>query len=276
MNKNIIGPDEAYADIMYHICNKLPFSMVRLGDGEMLLLKKDELISKHGNRWENAHRKYILRQVGYDIPENIKTEIIKNIKDTIFYSDLIGIDDGIKHKYFNPDSIILENQREYIEGMFINANKDCNKFKYCSMMLHMHLLESMLLYKIISELTDIVIISPRNVVSKLKSKFTNLKNVEYYYTPGEFKFEIKDASKPNNKFKYTVYTEILKKIHERDRKGEVCLYGAGFIGKGFGYNFKKAGGIALDIGSVFDLWVGKKTRGEGKGPDAKINDYLLA
>ena len=43
-------------------------------------------------------------------------------------------------------------------------------------------------------------------------------------------------------------------------QGEVFLVGAGFLGKIYCQTIKNLGGIALDIGSAADYWMGYQTR----------------
>ncbi len=50
--------------------------------------------------------------------------------------------------------------------------------------------------------------------------------------------------------------------------------GAGAFGKHLGYYFSARGGVALDLGSVFDLLVGKITRGNGKGENSYTTPLL--
>jgi len=42
--------------------------------------------------------------------------------------------------------------------------------------------------------------------------------------------------------------------------GRMVLVGAGYLGKWIVHQAKAAGGIALDIGSIADYWMGLKTR----------------
>jgi hypothetical protein len=57
--------------------------------------------------------------------------------------------------------------------------------------------------------------------------------------------------------------------------GNICLVGAGFIGKIYVNWFKERGGVAMDIGAVMDLWAGKATRGPLRGTDAENLTYKL-
>lgn len=56
-----------------------------------------------------------------------------------------------------------------------------------------------------------------------------------------------------------VFPAVLDWIDGMD-PGEVCLVSAGFLGKFYALRIKARGGIALDIGSLADLWLGHLTR----------------
>ena len=60
-----------------------------------------------------------------------------------------------------------------------------------------------------------------------------------------------------------------------DCRGVLCLVGAGIPGKCYNNWFRDQGGVSLDIGSVFDFWYGRRTRGKGRGLDAIDNTYKL-
>ncbi|MDY6885713.1 MAG: hypothetical protein SWL02_18320 [Pseudomonadota bacterium] len=57
-----------------------------------------------------------------------------------------------------------------------------------------------------------------------------------------------------------VFPYIMEMLKGRNSKGHVYLVGAGILGKVYCHQIKKSGGIALDVGSVPDVWVGKPSR----------------
>lgn len=58
-------------------------------------------------------------------------------------------------------------------------------------------------------------------------------------------------------------------------KGALCLVGAGVLGKIYCNWFRDRGGIAVDIGSMFDQWAGYVTRGKERGKDVRTNENIL-
>jgi hypothetical protein len=52
------------------------------------------------------------------------------------------------------------------------------------------------------------------------------------------------------------FLELLDEINV-PFEGAVFLVGAGYLGKPYCQRIKNLGGIALDIGSIYDSWIGK-------------------
>ncbi len=57
------------------------------------------------------------------------------------------------------------------------------------------------------------------------------------------------------------FHQVLSKIERFVSAGTLVLFGAGFLGKVYGAHAKRQGGVVVDIGSVFDIWAGIKSRG---------------
>ena len=117
------------------------------------------------------------------------------------------------------------------------------------------------------------IITCRDISPLLKSHF-NIKKIIHYKIPPEHRFE-DNPNKVEWNFFPKVHTEIKNQLLSQDNCGKLCLYGAGLAGKDLGLYFKQSGGVAFDIGSVFDHWIGKQTRGKGKGRNTYFKSPLL-
>lgn len=63
-----------------------------------------------------------------------------------------------------------------------------------------------------------------------------------------------------------IFDGILKYVDKLgDLRGWLCWSGAGFVGKPYPVWLADRGCVALDIGSVFDRFAGRITRGGTKG-----------
>jgi hypothetical protein len=161
--------------------------------------------------------------------------------------------------------------QEYTRVFDDNGIKYDDK-KYCSIDSHYRLLKTNELTKLIQSVDRITMITCRDIEIKFKKKYPHIKQVELIKIPAQQKYE---ANSTKSNFFPDIHAEVIEIIKSSSRIGQLCLFGAGFCGKDFGAHFKLSGGVAIDIGSVFDLWCGKLTRGTGKGRTAEINTYLL-
>jgi hypothetical protein len=148
---------------------------------------------------------------------------------------------------------LLENKSEWIP-------KD-----FCSMNVHYDLLNINLLDDLIRNTENVILITCRDVKKRLLEKYPNIKNLKVYEIPKQYRFE---SDKKIEKFYPDVYNKIISDIKNNDYGGHLALLGGGFIGKNIAIEIANSNGVCIDIGSVFDAWVGKITRGPGKGPNS--------
>lgn len=220
-----------------------PYALVRIGDGEGFFLKNDI---------ENIY--YVChRQFGY-IPENWK-DIRDNLIQSCCQADIIGIPTE-RHLQKNPG---WKFARDYVYEL--NNN-------FCSIDIHIDMLQSNWLGERLKEQTEIYYIAGRDLDF---SKFGIKKINKFIITP-ELKFEPDKKQVPHFPIQYLKIKEWISKL---DCSGKLCLVGAGVAGKIYNIWFKKRGGVSIDIGCVFDLWAGRKTRGKERGVGVIDNTYKL-
>jgi len=250
------------SDIKREVINKLnnkeKLFMLRMGDGEMRIEKNHPSIEK-----------FSIKEFGRIITSE-EISLSKNwLRESVLESSILGLPEK-SHCDKNELWEYLFSFYEEIEKSY--PNLWCEK-KYCSINSHFEMLNSGDIFEILSLVKKVVVVSPRDIENRLKERFKNIKEVEYYSLPGEQIYE----NRENKNTEINIFERIIEinnLISLKERKGELLIFGAGPIGKIIGCNFSKLEGVALDIGSVFDLFVGKITRGKGKGPDVKINPLL--
>ena len=238
-----------------------PMSHLRCGDGEVIMMNH-----KTSGKW---FPKVSIGQYGYVIDENVADGVKKSIEFAILNSDIIGIPES-RHLDANNDNHWKMLYKEY-ERVFDAAEKNISDVKYCSIDSHYRLLKNNELDKIIESVDKITIITCRHISKLFLHKYPHIRNIELLSTPAQQRYEMN----PTKSDFFKIHDEIVEKIISKDRRGELCIFGAGVGGKDFGAHFKLAGGVSIDIGSVFDCWVGKQTRGTGKGPEARSEKYAL-
>jgi len=244
--------------IIFSIKNKLPLYHLRCGDGEMIMMLKNDI---------NTFNLFSKNYFGYIIDDVTNNEIKNNLMKAISLSDIIGLPEKYhKDKEINKYWNIIESV--YLD-IFVKYKINYEDKKYCSIDSHLKLLKSGLLDDIINNSDEITLITSRNIKTKFLKKYKHLKNVNLFIIPGEQKYEPNPIK--SNFFPF-VHQEIKDKIESCDRSGQLCLYGTGYGGKDLGLYFRNMGGVSIDIGSVFDIWEGKITRGKNKGSTSFFND----
>lgn len=234
-------------DLVFHtikdaLAYKTPFSLVRFGDGEAMVLSEDE----------HARNFVMNRQLGYVPEKDIQQEIKDNLFDAFLESDIIG----------RPtDRHILK------QGFWAEADSIIDKIaptnNFCSIDVHYNFLTEGRYEKLLSNLDDLYYISCRDLDNRFKEIF-NIKNIHSFIIPPEMAFESKydgDRHYPE------AYGNACDWIKEIDAKGKLLLVGGGIVGKSYCEKWKQQGGVAFDIGSVFDDFAGRITRGPERGID---------
>lgn len=247
-------------DVVTLILNALkeesPLFILRIGDGEMLYFDENKTRAKD----------HCVKTLNYLLTDKEIEQVKKDLNDSIVGANILGLPTQY-HQQFPAWKRILSHY-EYLK---LQRTEEWKCDKYCSIDLHYELLKDDCYDKIFKKTTNLMIVSSRDVKEKLSLRYPNIELIEQYLIPGEQEFEI-EKNKAKNFI--DIILDIRKIIKSRSRKGMLLLYGAGFVGKIIGLDFANVGGVSVDIGSVFDSWVGKNTRGLNKGPQSYIEPLL--
>ncbi len=230
-------------------------SLLRFGDGELIIATEHKNINI-----------CCINHIGRIITEDELHLTKKNFIYSILNADILSLPGlGCNHSIWAP-------MVPYYESIKNAHEKEWKEKKYCSIYENKYLLTSGGLFEIFNQAQNIVIVSSRNIVDKLYVKFPNIKNIKWYPIPAEQKYE---SIKNTNINIFDEFEKIHIEICKESRKHQLLIFGTGPFGKHLGANFASYGGVALDLGSIFDLFVGKLTRGPGKSATATIESYLL-
>ena len=229
-----------YLSIVEKLKNRKPFSMVRIGDGEGMTLNYKKNLN-NANFIINKH-------LGYSLSNNEFKEVCKDLKYTYSNADIIGAP--------TPRHLKISSswKRAFKAATFLKS-KNC---ELTSIDIHTELLVHGFLDKLLNSVHKIFIVSGRNVNQGLMKKYPNIKEIKNFKVTPEMKYE---TNKAQEKHYPDQYNKVKKWISRQNCKGCLCLCGAGAVGKIYNQWFKERGGIAIDIGSVFDMWAGKVNRG---------------
>lgn len=115
--------------------------------------------------------------------------------------------------------------------------------------------------KLVKGLPFVGLITCRDVKSKIQEKF-QIGKVEQWLVAGEtFKYK-PTVHVPSHTERHwpDAFFRFKVAISQRNCAGEVWLVGAGGLAKPYCQWIKESGGIAIDIGTLFDGWAGVDTR----------------
>jgi hypothetical protein len=249
-----IQMEDIVKTVNYCLDNKLGFSLVRVGDGEAMMLN-------HENDTKAANQ-VLLRQFGEPLLEReYVLTIIDYLEKAISEANLLGIP--------TPKHVSLGGYWEKCRDIFAPYIPLGSQF--CSIDVHTELMVGGYLDEFIQKANKVYYISCRDLDEQFKKRYP-MKEIRSFKIAPEMKFTSGYVGKrhfPDQFF------EIRSWIDSLDCRGALCLVGAGFAGKIYNVWFGKKRGVSIDLGSVFDAWAGFKTRGPGRGMDVKDDTHKL-
>lgn len=233
-------------EVLKALQGKEPVSVIRCGDGEKIVL---DGFNSFGNF--NAVLK---RQLGFSPSISEAEQIRNNLIEAIKGADIIGVP---RHKK-------LSEMSSHWQEVEKNVNQYATSEKRCSLDVHYDFLNAGFYDKLLRSVNppELCYISCRDLDNGLKRKF-NLLRVDRYEIPPEAKYTSYEG---NPHYPY-YYNRVEKWMDLMKPEGKLLLVGAGFIGKIYCNWWRDRGGRAFDIGSVFDEWAGRVTR----GPDRELD-----
>jgi hypothetical protein len=218
-----------------------PFSLVRLGDAENSILRYPRYCD------EQRIRVVIRRIFGNDDALRyiayIRGELIRAIRS----ADIVGI-------YGSDDPHPLH--RVFAEDL---EYAGLGEMTVCHPAIHLLLAESGKLDAFIRTASRVTLITGRDVADRFRQHFPGI-DADQLPVPTEFNDRIaadepfcREAHFPH------AFRRIMGSI-QPEGPHHLFLIGAGPPGKIYCHQAKRRGGVAVDIGSVFDYWAGVATR----------------
>lgn len=226
--------------------NRKPFSMVRLGDGEWNIIKYPKITPKRLclariGRWFNV--------------------------DDLRNKDIMSLRNQITRACKDADLLGVPSVRERLYPKWKKFVKLCNDYKILQLnqkYFHFYHVKAINFKEILKDVKELNCITCRDLNDKLIKTF-NIDRINLFPVPREHWIYNKKARKKKEGWDYqkhypTVFHRIMTALKNMDLQGKIFLVGAGGLGKIYCMQIKKYGGIALDIGAMFDGWCGLYTR----------------
>ena len=217
--------------------------------------------ANHRALYDRNRQELISMWFGHSFPwkNNGFIEMAGELIKTVGGCDVIGIpyNSWIEHEYRISSQRGVPSLTNVLHSLTANSQ---HKRKFCSQLAHLDLANSSWLDKILRLAPKVSVISClEEVPSILKQRF-GLEDVEFHRIPGEqgSRSILGDSATRGTHYPDR-FNELIRNFSQ-PQQGQLFLIAAGLLGKIYAVHIRRSGGIALDIGSVFDKWAGLATR----------------
>ncbi|WP_149535754.1 GT-D fold domain-containing protein [Siccirubricoccus phaeus] len=219
------------------VLTRKPLSVVRVSHAEIRALAYPNF---YPPVWLNRSLKVCF---GAEIEVGDYGAFLSDLEAAIRSCDIVGVPDPQSRDLQHATNSILLDK----EGITTGKDKFIGD-------LHFRLLNDGVLDRLIAKCASVSLITSRNILHGFRHKYSR-PDARLIQIPGEARW-MGDSVRRHVP---DVYNEIVRDLKVRE-PGELFLVGAGLAAKRYCQLVRDQGGIAVDIGSVFDLWAGVATR----------------
>lgn len=232
--------DHIRDDILDHVENKQPFSLVRVGDGDLKLLV--ELLNDKVNPVK-FNRSGIPNDKGKEI-----LRIYRNACNSANYTssfEMYYTKEFWGRKFSSGTKKKVKGWRKIYKNVKIANTNFCNPESG-----HLLFLDDVDLLNNLKGKKICLITCFKRLGKLLRKKGFDADVIEI---PGLYSGH------------FTKHRKILNKITQRVEEIDIFLIGAGALGKAYSNGIKKSGGVAVDVGQVLNAWSGENIAGRFRG-----------
>jgi hypothetical protein len=251
-----------------------PFSLIGLSDGEGLLLSITSESPESDFRYLTGH----IGPLGMDaeVVINLRDNLVKAIQESDIIgvrNDIVDVNFGIGNFSLPEDDFLgefrknfqlreVEKALPYHPSKRIASLHKCladldfrENVQFCSAWVHYDFHTSGAIFDLLKQQTKIELISCRSKLPSLLEDVFKL-CVKYVEIPNMYG----DVHNPESPLAYISQFENVLSQRLVEHPGMVYLVGGGLYGKLFCNLIRSQGGIAIDLGSLFDAWLGIPSR----------------
>jgi hypothetical protein len=245
------------------LTERLPFSMVRLGDGEgnILSLMDPAADLARELKWFNAS---FYEHASHQLDAPTARLFAETMEDAFCNADVIGVrefpvfDDTYSELKCARDSLPISIRGSL--GM-IRARQSFLSMLSAGRLASAVVTSAWVYFTLLEHLISIIAAAEKVIVIngriELIRKFENRFGAKAQFVP----IPLAGHSDPVRGRPFPeAYAYVHSLLSSQDLTGKLILVGAGIFAKSYCQAAKKAGGVALDIGSGFDILAGIKTR----------------
>lgn len=269
VNSLVLGPshlthEQVEQAIGSAIAQGRPFSVIRLGDGEGAWVHLDTRDEAAFSKLYEANRREFLRiwfgdEAAYTCDNffNLAGELGAVMDRT----DVVGVPypSRVDHEYRITSARGIPS---CVNVLRLASRKQAQRRSaaYCSHDIHLDLQITGAFRRLLSGGLRLGLISCHGQLAEFLSAQTGANVVRSFLIPGEKGFSDILGEGVHGVHYPTAFDAISEQIAASDLRNQVWLVAAGYLGKFYCDRIKSSGGVALDIGSLADGWLGKITR----------------
>lgn len=239
--------------------DRVPFSLIRVGDGEGAFVRLDNVDEA---RFANLYARNREDRAGVwfagSVDPNADSFLdeASQIGQAMENADITGMPytGWIEHEF---RILSVTGISSLVNLLRVKRSKNSMT---CSQLIHVDLHRTKLLYEILKTQHRIGLISCHRELPEMLKQAFSFSEINHYHVPGEkghshllSKTAVEGTHWPDR------YREIMRDL-STPLNGTLFIVAAGILGKFYCDQIKKFGGVAVDIGSIADGWVGSKTR----------------
>jgi len=227
--------------LLSNIKKKQPTSLIRLGDAEGRFLGYPEFVDKEGDSVNVLDRLLELELGRTDFSSEDLRSLSLQIRASVKNADIIGLPRKKQYEAHESYRYVLQ----ALERFHLTTNSQV----FTDAAIHRYLQFGLFYRSILQNLNFLGVITGRPTLAPLIQKTFKINDIKSYLIPAE---AIHPGGLEGEHFPDRFYS--LKEELIVPFQGAIFLVGAGYLGKIYCDWIKKAGGIAIDIGSICDSW----------------------
>lgn len=263
LNRNYLGGEALGDRILSAVTRGAPFSFIRLGDGEGSHFKLDILDEAKYCHLYKSNRQ-LFRNIWFNGRVGRVNEfdmLHEDIYSSMKNADILGIpyESWIRHEYSIGSANGISSLTNIVR--FLADNPIRPDIEFCDQNVHFLLAHLPFFDRLFKMEKQFEVISCHRDIGEHIAKRFNLRNVRIHKIPSEGAYTNMIGDGADERFHYPdVFMQIRESIQSRSCAGRVFIVSAGYLGKIYCNDVKIAGGVALDLGSIADGWMGVNTR----------------
>lgn len=255
---------ENVAQIVINALNtKLPFALVRLGDGEGgCVTFGEEEESRFKTLYAQNRRELIAMWFGNDFDPYSFMPMGRRIIETTLPVDIIGIpyESWLTHEYKIASLRGVPSLVNIIRAFEILGDGLTNKPSLCTQQIHMELYNTGWLGRILQRSESTAVVTCLSEIPDLLESRFGVRGIELYRVPGEKGSAAALGAEAVEGTHYPDAFNAMQAKLSRPHNGRLFLIAAGILGKFYATTIRQNGGVALDVGSVVDALARRPTR----------------